>query len=149
MAIVLNIITVIVGIVFSLYGAFVVVESVRGDGDAFAGVNMIAVPLVCVILSLLLPPFREFATNNLQILFVLVGVLIVCTGILSCFDAISYLPGIVNGIGLILLGVWSSGIIPEQVIYPMIYGLANILSAFFIPVLVIMIIFVILKNMFF
>ena len=139
-----EIIRLIVGLAFVVYGVVCIVCGVTGNGGcAMWLINLAAGPLITGLMVLIFPQIKDevFEMNpNGMIIIAILIIMYIVPVILSFFEK-EWLAGILNGIGFISVGMILSGVVPGPIIMFIVGIVVKLFGIAGIPWFIIMFIF--------
>lgn len=129
-----------VGLAFLGYGIFCIVMGLKHEtGCLFAFFNLFLAPLATGIMLFLFPSIQEELTHmdeTGEFVIMLAVFFFMAPVTLNMFTEADRLPGIINGMGFVFLGMIISGVVSEAIIMGGALVLARMIACLFLPILI-------------
>ena len=148
MSIIFSILSFIVGAFAVIVGATGIYSVFIRDASATPFMNAVLGGISCAIAYFVSAPFKlAYEEIGMSMLAYILVSLVGCAVLSSTFE-IYALPSIFSSVSLVLLGVLITGVIPFEIITPVLDVLVSVVSWGFIPFFIIVVIFLALSGSF-
>lgn len=133
----LGILKIIGAVIILIYGLCCLYLGFTRQGGGVAKVNMVLVPAIFAIVLFNSDRFYDFVMENWEVCMTFVLMLFVGSGMLASFADWELIPGLINGVGLVMLALWLSGLLPQEIIVSVIGFVGTGVAFTFIPLFLI------------
>lgn len=135
----IGILKIAVAIILLAYGITCLYLGVTRQAGGVAQVNMILIPAIFAILLKVSDNFYAYVMDNWETCFMFVLMIFVVGGMLASFSDLELIPGLIHGVGLVVLALWISGLFPQEMIIAIAAFLGKACALTLIPLFIIVV----------